>query len=249
MITPPPRTVLGNLSRTGSSFVRGSGVLCLPSLLCVLALAACGDPNDPQTFGSLIGMVRDAASQAPLAGVRLAVAGREGQSGSDGRYKIDSIPTGTHQVSAEAAGYVSGTLDAEIRPGIDNLYDVELTATEPAGLTVTTSSLPPATVDLPYEVSLEATGGTPPYQWAGTRAGRHRRRTRERYTRISGGLVLSCRLGARRELPLVDLCHSHSRDSNYQRPPCCGRAAEQRRSGSTVCGHSERRRRGGALDV
>jgi hypothetical protein len=89
MITPPPRTVLGNSSRTGSSFVRGSGVLCLTSLFCVLALAACGDPSDPQTLGSLNGMVRNAVSQAPLAGVRLAVAGREGQSGGDGRYRID----------------------------------------------------------------------------------------------------------------------------------------------------------------
>ena len=110
-------------------------------------------------------MVRDAVSHAPLEGVRLAVAGREGQSGGDGRYRIDSIPAGTHQVSAEAAGYVSGTLDADIRPGIDNLYDVELTATEPAGLRVTTSALPQATVDVPYQASLQAAGGTPPYQW------------------------------------------------------------------------------------
>jgi carboxypeptidase family protein len=159
MITPPPRTVLGNSSRTGSSFVRGSGVLGLTSWLCALALVACGDPNDPQTFGSLSGMVRDAVRQAPLEGVRVAVAGREGQSGADGRYKIDSIPAGTHQVSAEAAGYVSRTLDAEIRPGIDNLYDVELTATEPAGLTITTSALPQATVDVPYQASLRAAGG------------------------------------------------------------------------------------------
>ena len=110
-------------------------------------------------------MVRDAVRQAPLEGVRVAVAGREGQSGGDGRYKIDGIPAGTHQVSAEAAGYVSRTLDAEIRPGIDNLYDVELTATEPAGLTVTTSALPQATVDVPYQASLRAAGGTPPYHW------------------------------------------------------------------------------------
>jgi large repetitive protein len=112
-------------------------------------------------------MARDAVSQAPLEGVSLTVAGREGQSGGEGHFEIDSIPAGTHQVTAEAAGYVGRTLDAEIRPGIENLYDVELTATEPAGLTITTSSLPPGTVDLPYEVSLDATGGTPPYQWAG----------------------------------------------------------------------------------
>jgi hypothetical protein len=167
MITPPPRTVLGSLSRTGSSSVRGSGVLCLTSLLFALVLVACGDPNDPQTFGSLGGMVRNAVSRVPLEGVMLTVAGREGQSGSEGRYEIDSVPAGTHQVTAVMTGYVTRTFDAEIRTGIINTFDVELTATEPIALSVTTSSLPPATVDELYDVPLGATGGTPPYVWTG----------------------------------------------------------------------------------
>ena len=165
MITPPPRTVLGPSLRTGPSLVRGSGALVC--LVGALLIASCGDSHDPETVGSLSGMVRDAVTQAPLEGVTLTVAGRKRQSGSDGRYAIDSILAGTHQLSAEVAGYVSGTLDAEIRPGIDNLYDVELTAVEPDALRVTTSSLPPATVDRLYEASLEATGGTPPYEWFG----------------------------------------------------------------------------------
>jgi hypothetical protein len=36
---------------------------------------------------------------------------------------------------------------------------------EPGPLTITSSELPPATVDAPYEASLQATGGTPPYGW------------------------------------------------------------------------------------
>jgi hypothetical protein len=112
-------------------------------------------------------MVRDAVRQAPLEGVRVAVAGRDGQSGSDGRYEIDSVPAGTHQVTAAMTGYATRTFDAEIRSGIINLFDVELTAVEPTVLTVTTSLLPPATVDQVYEASLGATGGTPPYVWTG----------------------------------------------------------------------------------
>ncbi len=112
-------------------------------------------------------MARDAVSQTPLEGVSVTVAGREGQSGGEGRYEIDSVPAGTHQVAAAMPGYVTRTFDAEIRSGIVNFFDVELTAVEPTALTVTTSSLPPATVDQVYEASLEATGGTPPYVWTG----------------------------------------------------------------------------------
>jgi hypothetical protein len=110
-------------------------------------------------------MARDAVSQAPLEGVSLTVAGREGQSGGDGRYEIDSVPAGTHEVTAVMTGYVTRTFDAEIRTGIINLFDVELTAAGPAGLRVTTSALPQATVDVPYQATLEAAGGKPPYHW------------------------------------------------------------------------------------
>jgi hypothetical protein len=70
-------------------------------------------------------------------------------------------------VTTTLEGFVTRTFDAEIRAGIVNLYDVELTPVKPAALTITTTSLPPAIVDEVYEVTLEATGGTPPYVWAG----------------------------------------------------------------------------------
>jgi hypothetical protein len=169
MITPPPRAVLGNLPGTGLSLARGAGALaCL--VVGAIGFAACGDPNDPPTTGRLIGQVRNAVTQAPLSGATVTVAGRTGQTGGDGRFEIDSVPAGTHELTAEAAGYVTGSIDAEIRQGSDNFWDLELTAVQPPGLMVTTSSLPPATVDHLYEVSLEATGGRPPYAWFGGNA-------------------------------------------------------------------------------
>jgi large repetitive protein len=166
MITPPPRAVLGNLPGTGFSLTRGAGALvCL--VAAALGFAACGDPTDPPTVGRLIGQVRNAVTQTPLPEATVTVAGRTGQTGGDGRFEIDSVPAGTHELSADAAGYVTGSIDAEIRPGIDNFWDLELTAAQPPRLAVATSSLPPATVDQVYEVSLEATGGTPPYTWVG----------------------------------------------------------------------------------
>jgi Carboxypeptidase regulatory-like domain/Putative Ig domain len=163
MITPPHRADLGNCSTIGSSKLRGPGLL---GLVILVAAVACGDANDPQPFGSLVGVARDAASQAPLEGVTVTVAGREGQTAGDGSYEIDSVPTGTHEVTAERAGYVSDAFDAEIRADIDNIYDVELTASEPIQLTVTTSSLPAATIGVAYEADLEAAGGAPPYLWS-----------------------------------------------------------------------------------
>jgi hypothetical protein len=135
--------------------------------LAALLFGACGDSTDPLTTGKLIGQVRNAVTQAPLAEATVTVAGRTGQTAGDGRFEIDSVLAGTHEVTAEAAGYVTGTIDAEIRPGIENLWDLELTAVQPAALAIATSSLPPATVDQVYDVALEATGGTPPYTWVG----------------------------------------------------------------------------------
>ena len=171
MITPPPRTVLGTLfvDRTlRRSRIRSTSVLAGLTALSVVANLACGDPNDPEpTTGSLSGQVRHAGTAAPLAGATVTVAGREGESGSDGRFEIDSIPAGIQPVTTTLTGFGTRTFDAEIRAGIVNLYDVELTPAQPAALKITTSSLPPATVDQVYEVTLEATGGTPPYVWAG----------------------------------------------------------------------------------
>jgi hypothetical protein len=176
MITPPPRTVLGTSSRTGPSRDRGFGLLlgilrrtCLATVLGILTLVACGDPNNPDaTIGTLAGAVRDAETDAPIEGVTLVVAGIRGQTGSDGRFEIDSVPEGTQQVAVTMAGYVARTIEVQVQAGSTASLAVELVANQdpgPSGLTITTSALPQATVDLPYQASLEAAGGTPPYQW------------------------------------------------------------------------------------
>jgi hypothetical protein len=168
MITPPPRAVLGNSSRTGSSFVRGSGVLCLASLLYALVVVACGDPNDPRTtIGTLVGVVRDADTDAPMEGVHLVVGGIEDQTGSDGRFAIDSVPVGSQQLAATMVGYVGQTIEVQIRAGETEEVTLELVADQDPSLRITTATLPAATVDQQYDVVLQATGGTPPYQWGG----------------------------------------------------------------------------------
>lgn len=183
MITPPHRTVLGTFFRAGPSSVRGPGLLSVVqrlgdrggrlgfASLLVVAGFACGDPNDPQpTTGSMSGTVKDAETGAPLHTAMLVVEGfgLTGETGSDGSYRIDNIPAGTYQVSVSRHRYLSRTVEAEVRAGSVIDLSTELTRDPAYGpvLSVTTSSLPHATVDVPYEAELEASGGTPPYAWS-----------------------------------------------------------------------------------
>ena len=93
MITPPPRAVLGNFLGTRHWLARGAGAFaCL--VVGGLLFGACGDSTDPATTSKLIGQVRNAVTQAPLSEATVTVAGRNGQTGSDGRFEIDSVPAG-----------------------------------------------------------------------------------------------------------------------------------------------------------
>jgi carboxypeptidase family protein/putative Ig domain-containing protein len=133
----------------------------------LLAGLACGDPHTPDvTTGTLAGVVQDAETDTPIEGVTLVVAGIQGLTGSDGRFEIDSVPEGTQQVAATMAGYVPQTVDVQIQANAIASLSLELVADpNPSSLRITTSTLPTATVDVPYEALLEATGGTPPYEW------------------------------------------------------------------------------------
>ena len=125
MITPPPRAVLGNVLGTGASLARGAGALvCLAAG--ALAFAGCGDPTDPATVGPVIGVVRDAETDAALPGVTLTVAERESVSGADGRFTIDSVPLGTRQLTAALDGYVSQTISVEVRASDTEEISIEL---------------------------------------------------------------------------------------------------------------------------
>jgi hypothetical protein len=182
MITPPRVTALGNRSTTGPSDIRGSGFFSLAQRVAVicgrLGLAAtgvigglsCGAPNDPEpTTGSLSGVVRDATTGAPINEAYVLVVGQANDAtGSDGSYRVDNIPPGTQQVSVSRHRYLDQTAQVEIRAGdVTNLsLDLVLNPSYRPPPTITTSTLPQATVDVPYHASLEASGGTPPYVWS-----------------------------------------------------------------------------------
>lgn len=101
--------------------------LCL--LLACLAFAGCGDSTtDSGTlFGSLSGVVRDASSEAPLAGALVVVADEEGQSRGDGRFTIENIPAGPRQLTVTLDGYQTETMAVTIRAADTEDVTVELT--------------------------------------------------------------------------------------------------------------------------
>jgi hypothetical protein len=93
------------------------GLLRLPGLG-LLAVLACGDPNNPDaTIGTLAGVIRDGETDAPIEAVTLVVAGIQGQTGSDGRFEIDSVPEGTQQVAVTMAGYITRTIEVQVQAG------------------------------------------------------------------------------------------------------------------------------------
>jgi TonB-dependent starch-binding outer membrane protein SusC len=59
--------------------------------------------------GTITGRVTDAASQQPIAGVTVAVAGRSTLTRDDGRYLLIGVPAGSYELRAEVIGYARYT--------------------------------------------------------------------------------------------------------------------------------------------
>lgn len=137
--------------------------LALSGLLALGALStfACGDPTDAGTTGVLVGLVRDAETEAPLEDATLLVAGIQVQSGSDGRFTLDSVPAGAQQVVASKAGYLGQTVEVQIGVGETEEITVELVADlgppGPSGVSATTDAATPGTVRVRWDPVAGAT--------------------------------------------------------------------------------------------
>ena len=134
-------------------------------LLLAVVLFACGDPSDPDpTVGTLTGTVHDAETDVVIAGVALTISGREGVSGSDGAFEIDSVPVGTQQMTASRTGYVTQQAEVEIAGGATATLLLELVADlgppGPGGVTATTDGTAPGTVTVGWSPVAGATNYT-----------------------------------------------------------------------------------------
>ncbi len=83
------------------------------------ALAACGGPQIPpaQNYGTVMGRVYDASTNQPLANVVVTVDTiLTATSGSDGSYRIGTVPLGTYQVGVQSAPSGYGVPDFTAAP-------------------------------------------------------------------------------------------------------------------------------------
>ncbi len=71
----------------------------LLSAFCAAAPAAAQEEAPPT--GTVVGLVYDSTASAPLAGARVAVMGTStvGESGEDGRFQLDDVPAGEHEIA------------------------------------------------------------------------------------------------------------------------------------------------------
>ncbi len=84
-----------------------------------------------QATGEITGRVTDSASGAPIAAAQVQVGGTAlgAVAGDDGRFRIASVPPGTHQVTVRRIGYRSVTREVAVPDGAGATLDVALAAT------------------------------------------------------------------------------------------------------------------------
>lgn len=113
--------------------VRGLGAVVLSLLL--------AGPGVAQGGGTIAGQVTDAATQEPLIGVQVMLAGttRSTLTNDAGRYLLTGVPLGTHEVRASRLGYAQSTLQVAVSAGEAAVANFALTtsAVELGGIVVT----------------------------------------------------------------------------------------------------------------
>lgn len=80
-----------------------------------------------QTTGGVTGTVTDEAGE-PIEGATVSVGSSQVQTGSDGAFTLEGVPTGTQELSVEADGYVAESVELDVTEGNATETTVELTA-------------------------------------------------------------------------------------------------------------------------
>lgn len=112
--------------RLTSSVLRGGLVLAL-----ALMLGWAPAPVAAQATGTLVGTVRDAASQRPLEAVQVYIGGTGigALTNAAGRFLLLNVPAGQHTLVAELVGYRAGSNTVTVGAGQSVVADFALTQT------------------------------------------------------------------------------------------------------------------------
>ena len=141
------------MSEMLTRLTRITGVLTLLGVLSALPVSA-------QSTGSIEGTVTDADDGQPIAGAQVFIEalGLGGVTDADGRYSIQNVPAGQHQLSTNIIGYLAATEGVTVPPGEVATVDLRLsfTALELDEVVVTGTSAEAEATELPYSVSVVA---------------------------------------------------------------------------------------------
>ena len=80
-----------------------------------------------ESLFSVGGVVRDSLTTAPIADAEVTLAGRTPtRTDTDGRFRFGSVMTGTHALTARAAGHTAATTAITVPAAVINAYDIDL---------------------------------------------------------------------------------------------------------------------------
>jgi TonB-dependent starch-binding outer membrane protein SusC len=115
----------------------------LTGTLAALALGVAPAALHGQETGTIVGQVVDGATNRPLSGVQMFIAGTNlgALTGQEGRYIITNVPAGEHEVRAARIGFSAERRTVNLSPGESAVVDFVLreSAIELEGLVVTTT--------------------------------------------------------------------------------------------------------------
>ena len=103
----------------------------IPMLLLALAIGAPSSDLAGQQVGTVTGQVVDAGTGQPIASAQVLVAGtnRGTLTRSDGRFLIDRVPAGQHEVRVVVIGYATASQQVSVLAGQPAALDFELEVT------------------------------------------------------------------------------------------------------------------------
>ncbi len=113
-----------------------------------------------QSTGVIEGTVSDIADGYPLVGAQVFIEALSigGVTDDEGRYRIENVPAGVHELSVHNVGYLTATDDVTVTDGQVATADfwLSFTALEIDEVVVTGSSVAQASTRLPYSVAVAA---------------------------------------------------------------------------------------------
>jgi hypothetical protein len=112
------------------------------ALAAAVLIAACGEePFQPGQTGEVRGTAFDASTGGLLGGVTVMVGGKSAQSGSNGQYVLEGVPTGEHSLTASKEEYLPQNKTVMVVAGDTTFINVSLAPDRaPSGLTAETGS-------------------------------------------------------------------------------------------------------------